>query len=91
MYHSFFYYSRPDEENTVYINSVIGLVPLPVGRYGRDIVFSPESVSRWIYGVITDRDLWDICGSSILNKWNNHRLDIYFTYVLSRAFGMFDE
>ena len=77
--------------NIISDNDPVPLVPLPVGRYGRDIVISPESVSRWIYGVITDRDLWDICGFSILNKWNNHRLDIYFTYVLSRAFGMLDE
>ena len=77
--------------NIISDNDPVPLVPLPVGRYGRDIVFSPESVSRWIYGVITDRDLWDICGFSILDKWNNHRLDIYFTYVLSRALGMLDE
>ena len=77
--------------NIISDNDPVPLVPLPVGRYGRDIVFSPESVSRWIYGVITDRDLWDICDLSILNEWNNHRLDIYFTYVLSRALGMLDE
>ena len=77
--------------NIISDNDPVPLVPLPVGRYGRDIVFSPESVSRWIYGVITDRDLWDICDLSILNAWNNHRLDIYFTYVLSRALGMLDE
>ena len=77
--------------NIISDNDPVPLVPYPIGRYGKDIVFSPESVSQWIYGVITDRDLWDICGFTIINKWNNHRLDIYFSYVLSRSLGMFKE
>ena len=32
--------------NIISDNDPVPLVPLPVGRYGRDIVFSPESVSR---------------------------------------------
>ena len=77
--------------NIISDNDPVPLIPYPVGRYGKDIIFSPESVSHWIYNVITDRDLWDICGFTIINKWNNHRLDIYFSYVLSRSLGMFKE
>ena len=77
--------------NIISDNDPVTLVPRPVGRYGRDIVFSPESVSHIIYNVVAGKYLWDICGFTIINKWENHRLDVYLSYVISRSYGILED
>lgn len=72
--------------NIINENDPVPQMITPIGRYGTDIIFLPETVTDWIYSVITERNLEDICGFTILNKWENHRMDVYFTYVITRSY-----
>ncbi|WP_041384715.1 lipase family protein [Sphaerochaeta pleomorpha] len=63
-------------------------LPLPEGRYGKDIRFWPDDLDPELYHTITEEVLDTIMGFTIINKWNNHILDTSLTYVLSRDQGL---
>ncbi len=74
--------------NIINCEDYVPTLPPPEGRYGQDIVYSPEELDADLYLEISGEELEKLTSFSLKGIGYNHFLDQSLTYVLCRNRGI---